>query len=449
MLSAKQVTAMIEYQKADAAVARLLSKQTPQAGVLYVPSQFAYPFTSDGKQFLYHTLTKQCVEAILPASCSANEGFDELIQGRFLVPSEQIEYPLYESVSKLLRTLHRKPGYNGYTILPTFACNARCVYCYEAGVEQHAMKPETVDQLIHFLLETHAKEELTLTWFGGEPLLCPHVIDRVSAALQEAAVPFHAIIVTNASLITPEILEKMTGAWKVKRVQVSMDGAEADYVARKRYRQDLDQYHTVIQAIDRMAEAGIQVTIRCNVDEQNIGSVPLFLEDLKTAITHKENVRFYLARLFQTYGDAHNPDLIQAIRDLSPAIASAGFQPQLGSTSVNKLRINHCMADGSGVVISPDGGIAACEHLPSETRYGDIWNGPTSPEIRAEFTRTDRTREKCRSCPFLPICTSFASCPNIDASCRVWQQKRLEPELIRLVQKKTSSNEEADDPSFC
>ena len=48
-----------------------------------------------------------------------------------------------------------------------------------------------------------------------------------------------------------------------------MDGAEPDYIARKRYYTARDQYHTVMEAVSRMSEAGIRVVIRCNVDEEN------------------------------------------------------------------------------------------------------------------------------------------------------------------------------------
>ena len=81
-------------------------------------------------------------------------------------------------------------------------------------------------------------------------------------------------------------------------------------------------------------------------------------------------------------------------------------------------KANHCMADGSGVVIGPDGSLYPCEHCPPGSRFGDIWHGVTDENARYEFCRVDRTREKCRTCPFLPDCTSFASCPVQERECR-------------------------------
>lgn len=90
-------------------------------------------------------------------------------------------------------------------------------------------------------------------------------------------------------------------------------------------------------------------------------------------------------------------------------------------------------ADGSGVAIGPDGSLYLCEHCPPESRFGDIWHGVTDEKSRYEFCRTDRTREKCRTCPFLPDCTSFASCPVQDHDCRKVHELLKMNFLRRLV----------------
>ena len=81
-------------------------------------------------------------------------------------------------------------------------------------------------------------------------------------------------------------------------------------------------------------------------------------------------------------------------------------------------KANHCMADGSGVVIGPDGSLYPCEHCPPEARFGDVFNGVTDENARDRFCRADAIREKCADCPFLPHCTGFAACPITDAHCR-------------------------------
>ena len=98
----------------------------------------------------------------------------KLAEDSFLVPEQKDETESYLSVLSLLRIRARKKGYDGYMILPTLGCNARCFYCYEEGRQQVSMSPETLDRAIAFILATRRKNtELHLKWFGGEPLLRP------------------------------------------------------------------------------------------------------------------------------------------------------------------------------------------------------------------------------------------------------------------------------------
>lgn len=39
-------------------------------------------------------------------------------------------------------------------------------------------------------------------------------------------------MISNGSLITPEIIEKMTGLWHLDRIRITMDGNESDYISR-------------------------------------------------------------------------------------------------------------------------------------------------------------------------------------------------------------------------
>ena len=88
------------------------------------------------------------------------------------------------------------------------------------------------------------------------------------------------------------------------------------------------------------------------------------------------------------------------------------------SSYSTSFRVNHCMADSASVVICPDGVLSPCEHLQQSVGFGDVWHGTTDESARREFCRTDRIREKCRNCVFLPDCTVFASCPIQDSDCK-------------------------------
>lgn len=440
---------MNELHKPDAAFARLFLPQTPHRGVRYIPSQFVLPFTHNGRSYAFHVLTKQLLETALPRETAAGDGFDPLIEAMFLVPEDRDECAYYQSVSAMLRLYAQKEGVRGYTILPTLGCNARCVYCYEEGRRQVTMTPEIIEQTIRYIIGSHADKLVHLNWFGGEPLLCPETIDRVCEGLRQAGVPYRSGMVSNGSLITPAVLEKMTGPWNLKRIQISMDGAEPDYRARKRYYTDGGQYRTVMESVSRLSEAGITISVRCNVDEGNWDGVPRFLDDLNRFVEHKEQVFVYFSPLMDVRAGENDLAFWEKVVAVRPLIEKAGFLPLNYMGPYMKLRVNRCMADGGSVVIGPDGSLYPCEHCPSESRFGDVFNGVTDDAARKEFCRTDHVREKCRCCPYLPECTSFASCPWKDTHCREAREMITMAALRRMVEDSGEAKKPDEDELVC
>ena len=433
---------IITIRKPEAMLAWILPPVYPVPGVTYIPSCFVLPFEHRGKKYVFNNLTKQCLEGSLPASAGAGEGFDKLITAYFLVPEDRDECAYYNSVSTLMRAYRRRSGINSYTILPTSGCNARCIYCYEEGMKRETMTPETVRQTIRFIQETHEGNRVHLHWFGGEPLLGIDIIEQICEALREAGIKYSSNMISNGSLITPEIVTKMKRSWNLNYIQISMDGAEEDYIFRKNYSDYRDDYHTVMKAVSLMSGAGIHVTIRCNVDEENWERIPKFLEDLKTGVAHKRRVGLYFCPLNSVRRSGEDAAMWARIRDTDRQVQNAGFRytPYMGLK--RSFRVYHCMADGGSVVITPDGSLYSCEHCPPESRFGDIFRGITDEAGRKEFCRVDRTREKCRGCPFLPDCTSFATCPVEDFHCREVHEMMALNSLRRMVDRKEEEGRE-------
>ena len=447
---------MKELAKPDGTLMKILPAQKLRPDTEYVRSQFALSFSQGGRNIVYSTLTRQMWaldqplgERFMASEIEASEDLTALFQGYFLAPDGKDECAFYEGLSRMLRALKTPKGIRGYTILPTLACNARCVYCYEEGMQPVTMTPETVEQTVQYILRTKAEGKIEIGWFGGEPLLGEAIIDRICERLRENGVDYTSGMITNGSLLTAPVADKMAGPWKVKNVQISMDGAEPAYIARKRFLAYRDTYRAVMQAVNLLTERNISVAIRCNVDEENFGGVPQFLSDLSSAIKNKEKVHVYLAPLNAVRMGENDLAMWRSVMDAEPLIREAGFGHLQYSGRGRGIRIFHCMADAGSAVITPDGSLYPCEHCPSESRFGNVVDGVTDEAAKHAFCRTDRTREMCRKCPFLPDCTSFASCPVWDTHCREKQTMQFEYNIARLMSAQEAGTQEDGQIPVC
>ena len=416
----------------DKTVALLLGKQTApeNPAELLRPSQFVfYVFAGDGYA-LFHTLTKKTV-FVAPALIRfflgggykweelRAQGTEGLFEDGFIVRDGADEYRDYREVRDIyLKKLLNKGQIERYVILPLTACNARCVYCYEQGMLQTSMSPETADQVLRYILATHGPESVRIDWFGGEPLLRPDILDQICEGLRKAGVPYQSSMISNGSLVTPELIGKMTGLWCLDRIQISMDGAEADYVKRKRYVLEQNDYHRVLSAVSQMRRAGIRVTVRVNVDQENLDGLNAFLRDLDSVVTEKQFVSVYFCPLNEVRMGSGDLAVWKRLQDIQANFRAAGFNVSASLLGDGRFRAFHCIADSGNVVICPDGNLYACEHCPMEARIGDIWNGVTDTAARDAFCSTDQVRDNCRVCPYLPLCTPFAACPVKDTHCR-------------------------------
>jgi uncharacterized protein len=154
--------------------------------------------------------------------------------------------------------------------LVTEACNLACTYCYELNQGVHA-KPLTMKQvdarkiLDTYLAEAAGREDVCVTFFGGEPLLNFALIrDTVLYAEEQAKlrnVRISFTTTTNATLVTPEIAAFL--AEHRFHVMVSLDGSK-EANDRHRVFHDGSGTHDVVVRnlrvlIEAMRHAGVRL----------------------------------------------------------------------------------------------------------------------------------------------------------------------------------------------
>ena len=112
-------------------------------------------------------------------------------------------------------------------ILPTEKCNFRCTYCYE-DFSVGKMKPHVVSAIKKLILKrSESIKELSISWFGGEPLLaqdiCLDILEYASSLCSSKDIYFSSGFTTNGYFLSKELVEKLA-SYNAASFQVSLDG---------------------------------------------------------------------------------------------------------------------------------------------------------------------------------------------------------------------------------
>ncbi|KGE20507.1 radical SAM/SPASM domain-containing protein [Paenibacillus wynnii] len=207
---------------------------------------------------------------------------EDLLEHGFLVSqdTDELRRALY-----LHQSMHRQDSMH-LVLLATEACNFRCNYCYEY-FPRGTMKSTVTSGLEKYIAsQVSTLNRLTISWHGGEPLLAPQVIERLSQSFIESCdrngVVYGAEISTNGYFLDREMFDKLLD-WRVERFMVTLDGDAEVHNQRRALTGGGDTYQRIVdnlvslKAVDRPFE----INLRVNFDNSNLEAVTEFIPVLK------------------------------------------------------------------------------------------------------------------------------------------------------------------------
>lgn len=189
----------------------------------------------DGGVLVFHTLTRALL-LLTPEEYAAPDTLPDLRDGWFRVPQEMNDQKYADQVRFLRQTMHKKPKHiTNYVIFTTTDCNARCFYCYELGRSRIPMSAETAHKAADYIAAHCGGEKVSIQWFGGEPLFNKAVIDIICSDLAAKGVEYHSTMISNGYLFDDATVKQAVELWKLKRIQITLDGTEDMYNRSKAF----------------------------------------------------------------------------------------------------------------------------------------------------------------------------------------------------------------------
>lgn len=347
------------------------------------------------------------------------ESLASLIEDGFLVPVSYDEKFMVDNLRNLLKRLFTPEGINSYTILTTTNCNARCFYCYQANYPHINMTEEMAGNLLDFMISHKSNDLLHIQWFGGEPLVGIARIDQISKGLIERKIEFTSSMISNGYLFSKDIVERAIGIWKLKNIQITLDGTEEIYNKTKAYVGVAENpFKRVLKNINLLLDNNVRVGIRLNLDQHNFEDLLRLVTEISELIRRKELLNVYAHVVYENEGYApikrdrkESDELYSQQLQINKMIVESGLSRM--HLVLPALRYRSCMADNPrSMVVYPDGRLFKCEHTIVGEEFGHIDSSEIDKLKIAKYS-VPSDMKKCNSCPLYPSCYILKECDGL------------------------------------
>ena len=254
----------------------------------------------------------------------------------------------------------------------------------------------------------------TLSLTGGEPFLRRDDLYALIDRIDRSDLLNYYDILTNGSLITEEEAKKLARQPKLRRVQVSLEGATAETNDAVR---GTGSFDSTIKAIRHMSKAGIDVSIMTTISRLNCTEIP---EVIKLA-GDEGVVTLALERLIpEGAGEGLtdqvlSPDELRDLYQQIYAIAVNGapvrvllYRPLFALIAPDDHTVGAlCSAGNNALTIMPDGTVYPCRRLPIPIGnvltdgFFKIWYGS---DVLWRLRNPRNLGGKCGDCSLLTQC---------------------------------------------
>ncbi len=316
------------------------------------------------------------------------------------------------------------PSKVSLTICPTMGCNFDCPYCFE-NHKSGKMSPSVQDDiaaLAERMLDVSGTKILHVTWFGGEPLLVPDVIeslsDRLITLAEKKSAAYSADIITNGYLLDRKIAD-MLDRVKVDHYQITLDGIGAAHDTTRHLAGGGPTFERITGNLRSVKIRG-HINIRHNVHSGNMAEIKKLraliaeiakesgndLEYYPTPVRDSLTAEKRGKQVDLLCGSAElDVELIRKIGDLSPARGHYCGANNLWNIGIDDQgRLNKCWEDSD----KPEHSFGTA----AKWNPGDPLNTADHPDLLTVYLNTSGALDdpECRKCVWLPFCCG--GCPH-------------------------------------
>ncbi|MCB5252813.1 MAG: radical SAM protein [Candidatus Cloacimonetes bacterium] len=174
-------------------------------------------------------------------------------------------------------------------LLQTLKCNCSCNYCFQHKDKEADMSTDMFEIFKKFLqVNLQDKRKLTLTFFGGEPLIKWSLIKDTYEWVYKLKNMYHfeleTSVITNGYLLNHEVLDILINKYSINIVQVTIDGlGKVKHDTLKRLKDGSGTYDVIYANLKNMMKIIIEnksntkIVIRLNLFNNTVNELEAFL----------------------------------------------------------------------------------------------------------------------------------------------------------------------------
>lgn len=160
-------------------------------------------------------------------------------------------------------------------LIPSYNCNMDCEYCYEGKEKNNSkiMSFKECEKIIEYLIKQNYNK-INFILLGGEPIYVLHlkVFHYFFTKMKEYHINYEVSCVSNGLEISDKVNDILD--LNIKHFQITLDGTEMIHNQRKKSKiSKKTPFLEVCNSIDNLLNKDISVSLRINMDHENISEL--------------------------------------------------------------------------------------------------------------------------------------------------------------------------------
>lgn len=425
--------------KPDTEIMELWNRQIPSDDIIYRPTKYLKHriIEEDNAVIMENMMTIEVIViSIDEYNALMNNTLKDinrflylyLIKEWFLIPEDMDERSMVYLYKNRTRPVRIFDEYiYQFIVLSTTGCNARCSYCYEKGVKPVHMSKETaVDVANYMISKSDPNDGIHIRWFGGEPLYNVDAIDTICNVLKEKGKTFWSSMMSNGFEFDDDMIKRSKSLWNLRKIQITLDGTHDEHNRIKNFKDKThDPFNKILYNIEKLADMGIEVSIRLNIERENVDDMHDLIIYLKDRFKDIMRISIYPTPIFEGdyVGFVQRDDewrnyVYKKCIELEELVKECGFNGgrKLQIKSNTPYNSTQCMADfPRSQLITPDGHLGVCEHYieDPDSLFGSIYDDPKDYKLEKvlKFREFAKEYPECKDCWYYPRCIRVKKCP--------------------------------------